>query len=213
MKRIKIALIITITLGTGHAIASGKSGYGATNMADEYLADDSNIASITGSILGGALTAHPIGPVVGSVGGYLIAKLSDFLTRDTEQDRPPSLKAHADHETDNAQLVYFNRNTIPGYFSQQPGFRTAYFSADPVRSYSGTQGPRYSHGQLTTHIAYQPAYYATRSSRNRLSRNTGGNGAVQSQEKASSNSPLPKTEQTASKTVTPNGLRLIRIDQ
>ena len=213
MKRIGIALIITITLSTGRAIASGEAEYGTTNMANEYLADDSNIATITGSILGGALTAHPIGPVVGSVGGYLIAKLSDFLTRDTEQDRPPSLKAHAKHQTDNAQLVYFSRNTIPGYFSQQSGFRTAYFSASPARSRSGTQAPRYSRGQLAAHIAYQPTYYVTRSSHNRLNRNTGENGTVRPQERTSSNAPPPKAEQTSKKTITPNGLRLIRIDQ
>lgn len=46
----------------------------AVGYVQDYLSDRRRAGSLVGSVLGGALTAHPLGPVLGSVFGFLIGK-------------------------------------------------------------------------------------------------------------------------------------------
>lgn len=52
----------------------------------DYLADRSRVGSLAGTVVGGALTAHPVGTVVGAVVGYWMGKESDFTPDDIDAD-------------------------------------------------------------------------------------------------------------------------------
>lgn len=60
----------------------------ALNLADktsdfvkDYLSDSRRVGSLAGSVIGGALTAHPFGPVLGGVVGFFIGKQTMFEER------------------------------------------------------------------------------------------------------------------------------------
>lgn len=50
----------------------------ASDYVKDYLSDNRRVGALAGSILGGALTAHPAGPVLGSVVGFFIGKKTMF---------------------------------------------------------------------------------------------------------------------------------------
>lgn len=56
----------------------------ASEFTRDYLSDPRRVGTLAGSILGGALTAHPAGTVLGSLVGFFIGKQSMF----NEDDRP-----------------------------------------------------------------------------------------------------------------------------
>lgn len=63
-----------------------------------FLSDPQRVGSLTGTILGGALTAHPIGTLAGSIIGFFIGK--ETMHKDPEQQQP-------------AQYSYAQRSFIP----------------------------------------------------------------------------------------------------
>lgn len=75
------------------SLAVGAPAYGRedTGYIEEYLSDQRRVGSLAGSILGGALIAHPAGTVVGSVLGFVLG--SQAMQEDDARD------AAASHET------------------------------------------------------------------------------------------------------------------
>lgn len=221
MRKIKTAALISIICTTGllpavPAMAANNSANSdgtAEMLTDEYLKGDSNVASITGSILGGALTAHPAGAVVGSVGGYLIAKLTKMLTYDEDEKNQTELKIKPEQphyrQPSPSQMVYFQRPSVPGYFSSprsqqyRQNYRVAYSSAHS----SNSARQEIPQPQLTTRIANRPVYYSNMYSR-----------PARNKVPAQSAAPVKnkQAEQIRTSAVpqqTPNGLKMIRIDQ
>ncbi len=54
----------------GNCYAEGDSANGIT----DFLSDPHRVGSLTGTIIGGALTAHPAGAAAGTILGYIIGK-------------------------------------------------------------------------------------------------------------------------------------------
>lgn len=72
------------------ALAQSESEPAEKGMADQaseyvqdYLSDRRRVGALAGSILGGALTAHPAGTVVGSIVGFIIGKTTMFEDENT----------------------------------------------------------------------------------------------------------------------------------
>ncbi len=57
----------------------------------DFLADESRVGSLAGTLIGGALTAHPAGTVVGAVVGYVVGKKSDFTPDEGDRAEEASL--------------------------------------------------------------------------------------------------------------------------
>lgn len=86
--------------GANNAVSSGLSlGESASSYVRDYLSDPRRSGSLAGSILGGALSAHPAGPVLGSLVGFFIGKQSMF-----NEDKTRDIKAG---------LLYAKRDIVP----------------------------------------------------------------------------------------------------
>ena len=57
-----------------HADDTPREGVG--DHINDFLSDRRRVGSLSGSVIGGALTAHPAGPLVGSLIGFIIGKKS-----------------------------------------------------------------------------------------------------------------------------------------
>ncbi len=57
----------------------------AEQNTKEFLSDPSRVGSLTGTILGGALTAHPVGTLAGSVIGFFVGKQSMFESPEKQE--------------------------------------------------------------------------------------------------------------------------------
>lgn len=82
---------LLITSGVEAVRAEGVEGGDVPSFTDstseyvrEYLSDPRRAGSLVGSILGGALTAHPAGPMLGGVIGFLVGKQTMY----EEMQRP-----------------------------------------------------------------------------------------------------------------------------
>ena len=227
MRKIKtnsaiIILGLTAFLPTSVVIAAKNTDDSTAEiLTNEYLKGDSNVASITGSILGGALTAHPAGAVVGSVGGYLIAKFTKMLTHDDDEKLQKDLQIkpeqpHYRQSSPSQRVHYFQRPAVPGYFSSsrsqqyRENYRVAYSSVSPSahrnNEQSGSARQVTQPSQLTTRIANRPLYYSNMYSR-----------PARTPVVSQTTTPI-KNNQAAQTPVkitpqTPNGLKLIRINQ
>ena len=71
----------------------------ASTYIRDYLSDPRRAGSLAGSILGGALTAHPAGPVIGSLVGFFVGKKTMFNEE----------KAKAQQ----AKILYARRDIVP----------------------------------------------------------------------------------------------------
>ena len=223
MRKMKATILISIICITGllpTATVTAASNHASSDstaemLTDEYLKGDSNVASITGSILGGALTAHPAGAVVGSVGGYLISKLTQMLTHDEDEETQTELEIKPEQphyrQPSPSQMVYFQRPPTPGYFSSprsqqyRQNYRVAYSSAhssnNPVQ-----QGIQQS--QLITRVRNRPVYYSNMYSRP----------ARAATQNKSATQPVIENKhaeqiRASAPQKTPNGLSLIRVDR
>ncbi len=85
---------------------------GKLESAREYLSDPPRVGSLAGTILGGALTAHPAGVVVGSVIGFFVGKQSMF-------------KQSADSDEQ-----YASRTIIPAHFDSSEAPQVLAFSSE-----------------------------------------------------------------------------------
>ena len=83
----------------------------------DYLSDPRRSGSLAGSILGGAMVAHPAGPIIGSVVGFFIGKKSMF-----NEEKSREMKA---------RLLYAKRDIVP-----QNGLG----SSMATLSFTGSQG-------------------------------------------------------------------------
>jgi hypothetical protein len=83
----------------------------------DYLSDPRRSGSLAGSILGGAMVAHPAGPIIGSVVGFFIGKKSMF-----NEEKSREMKA---------SLLYAKRDIVPQYGQG---------SSAPTLSFTGSQG-------------------------------------------------------------------------
>ncbi len=83
----------------------------------DYLSDPRRTGSLAGTILGGAMFAHPAGPIVGSMIGFFIGKSSMF-----NEDKNRELKA---------SLLYVKRDIVP---------QSGQGQALPTLSFANTQG-------------------------------------------------------------------------
>ena len=93
--------IITATLllsfFAGTAVAGGAQPAEDKSLTDQaseyirdYLSDHRRAGSLAGSILGGALFAHPAGPILGSLVGFFVGKQTMF-----NEDKARSLQAQS----------------------------------------------------------------------------------------------------------------------
>jgi len=83
-----------------NASSAGPSlGENTSSYIRDYLSDRRRAGSLAGSILGGALSAHPAGPVLGSLVGFFIGKQSMF-----NEEKTRDLKAG---------LLYARRDIVP----------------------------------------------------------------------------------------------------
>jgi hypothetical protein len=83
-----------------NASSAGPSlGENTSSYVRDYLSDPRRAGSLAGSILGGALSAHPAGPVLGSLVGFFIGKQSMF-----NEEKTSDLKAG---------LLYARRDIVP----------------------------------------------------------------------------------------------------
>jgi len=71
------ALTLTATISTTQAASD------TSENTKEFLSDPQRVGTITGSILGGVITAHPAGTVAGSIIGYVLGKSSAFESQET----------------------------------------------------------------------------------------------------------------------------------
>lgn len=114
------ALVLGLTMANAPAAAQNSSQEGvdlgtqASHYVRDYLSDPRRVGSLTGSILGGALTAHPAGPVVGSLIGFLVGKMSMY-----DED-----KARAQ----GTQLLAARRNIVPTSLDRDATVPTLSFS-------------------------------------------------------------------------------------
>lgn len=86
-------------MGVAPNISYAEPDSGISNGTREFLSDPKRVGTLTGSILGGALTAHPAGVIAGSIAGFLIGKKSMFKSEE---------------ELRLAQMKYGQRSIIPG---------------------------------------------------------------------------------------------------
>ncbi len=92
-------IAITLCLAGTTAYAEENSSNGIRN----FLSDPHRVGSLTGTIIGGALTAHPVGVVAGSVIGYYFGK--ETMHKSTEQQL--------------AQASYARASIIPSAFAER----------------------------------------------------------------------------------------------
>ncbi len=71
-------LMVIAVLSLTAAISTSQAASGESENTKEFLSDPHRVGTITGSILGGVLTAHPAGSIAGSILGYIVGKQSIF---------------------------------------------------------------------------------------------------------------------------------------
>ncbi len=71
-------VLATLLTATPAWAASPADAEHAGPSTRDFLADESRVGGLAGTLIGGALTAHPAGTVVGAVVGYMVGKKSDF---------------------------------------------------------------------------------------------------------------------------------------
>jgi hypothetical protein len=133
-----LAVVLELSIAGAPALADDAAGMpdkGLTEQTSEqmrdYLSDRRRAGALTGMILGGALTAHPAGTVIGSLIGFFIGKESLF-----NED-----KARAQRQ----QVMAARRNIIPQYDGGQAAPTLSFsnpkaitFSAAPPASSAAT---------------------------------------------------------------------------
>jgi hypothetical protein len=82
---IAIALCLAATTSLAYAEDDEDENQAPTENTKEFLSDPSRVGSLTGTILGGALTAHPVGTVAGSIIGFFVGKQSMFKSPEKER--------------------------------------------------------------------------------------------------------------------------------
>lgn len=83
--RLNIGWVVGVWLGGISAVQAQIPEAGV----EDFLADRSRAGTLVGAIIGGAATAHPVGLLLGSIGGYLVGKSSQYQ-RQPEPIAPPS---------------------------------------------------------------------------------------------------------------------------
>ena len=97
-----VALLLATTPGRVHAdepVAAPGQSEGISSYIRDYLSDPRRTGSLAGSVIGGAMLAHPAGPFVGSVIGFFVGKKSMF-----DEDKVRAAQDRA---------VYAKRDIIP----------------------------------------------------------------------------------------------------
>ncbi len=78
---------------------------------EDFLSDRSRTGTLVGSVIGGAVTAHPVGILLGSIGGYLVGKSSIYqkgaaVSSDTPAaDEPSTSEMAPPSDTDKRGLA------------------------------------------------------------------------------------------------------------
>ena len=60
-----------------------------SNHMKDYMSDKRRVGSLVGSVLGGAMTVHPVGPVIGSLVGFMIGKRSMYEGESSRVESTP----------------------------------------------------------------------------------------------------------------------------
>lgn len=76
---------LTILLGLACSISLVQAAPSSSENTQEFLSDPSRVGSLAGTILGGALTAHPAGSLAGSIVGFFVGKQSIFKSPEKEK--------------------------------------------------------------------------------------------------------------------------------
>ncbi len=97
-------LLSTQSANSG-SLAEPSLGENATSYVRDYLSDPRRAGSLAGSILGGALSAHPAGPVLGSLFGFFVGKQSMFNEDKARETKSGLLYARRDIVPQNGQAV------------------------------------------------------------------------------------------------------------
>lgn len=86
-KPLRWILVCTMATVPSVCLADAHPDLGVMDHASEYvrdyLSDSRRVGSLAGSIIGGALSAHPAGPVIGGLIGFFIGKSSMFEQQTT----------------------------------------------------------------------------------------------------------------------------------
>lgn len=72
------AALVAGPVQAGNAAAEVEIAAPTSAFVRDYLSDRSRAGSLVGSILGGALSAHPAGPMLGGLIGFIIGKQTMF---------------------------------------------------------------------------------------------------------------------------------------
>lgn len=98
-----LAVVLELSMAGAPALADDASGApdkGLTEQTSEqmrdYLSDRRRTGALTGMILGGALTAHPAGTVIGSLIGFFVGKESMFNEDKARAQRQQAMAARRD---------------------------------------------------------------------------------------------------------------------
>ncbi len=83
-------LAIALCLSAAAPLAHAEEGASKSNGVREFLSNRERVGSLTGTIIGGALTAHPVGTVAGSIIGFFIGKETMHKTPEQQQLIHPS---------------------------------------------------------------------------------------------------------------------------
>lgn len=84
----RLAVVALLLLCSPKLLAQGQGGESGViqDHTGDFLSDPGRSGTIVGSVLGGAMYAHPLAPIVGSVVGYFIGSSTD----DTEENGTPA---------------------------------------------------------------------------------------------------------------------------
>lgn len=77
-KQKNLCLTTIAALSLAATISTAQAASGTSENTKEFLSDPQRVGTITGSILGGVMTAHPAGTIAGSIIGYIVGKQSAF---------------------------------------------------------------------------------------------------------------------------------------
>jgi hypothetical protein len=98
----------------------------------DYLSDPRRTGSLAGSILGGALSAHPAGPIVGSLVGFFVGKQSMHSEEKSREQRSSVMYARRDIvPQSNGGVATLSLSNAAGIaFDQQPTLSGPTLKAD-----------------------------------------------------------------------------------
>lgn len=98
-----VTLSLILLPGSRPAHADGTVSAKDANLTDstseyfrDYLSDPRRTGSLAGSLIGGALSAHPVGPIVGGLVGFFVGKQSMFNEDKVKAQRESLLYARRD---------------------------------------------------------------------------------------------------------------------